>query len=440
MAGNPENHSLIVRPPGLFGYAPRQWFAVCGKTTADKPSVNCNTAECPNACHTHCLRESTSFDCSEVGNLRVAQGVNAHVVYLRKEQHQPPQHDLTDQHDEDSDLVHLDKPELIKLNKALCKELRSKKAILNLFEPYTHHITENREYLVSVIHFLDTIVELRSSLEELDANSIACTARSERIDKEWQQYVTSNETARSWWTSGKPRVLQTPRVSTQINPLHLGSTSCPSGQTSQVQSQVNIAPPAAATNPASSPPGQTSHVPSQVNPTLLEVATSPAATTSATTTTTISTSTTTTVEPISTDVTTTSTVPSTSTDRLITSTANASTTQTAPLQPPVPDSPQTGITAAPPPNQPNQVLNNHHVARRQQQTHRERTSQTNAASPPRTQPPSRRSAPAARHPPTHPTGPRVRPGQRADPPPSAISAPATKAAWRQGQITVSRVS
>ena len=419
MAGTPENHSLIARPPGLFGYAPRQWCAVCGKTTADKPFVNCNTAECPNTCHTHCLREDTSFDCSEVGSLREAQGVNAHVVYLSKEQHQSTQHDLTDQDDEDSDLLHLDKPELIKLNKALRKELRSKKAILNLFEPSTHHIAENREYLVSVIHFLDRIVALRSSLEELDTNSIACSARSERIDKEWQQHVTSNEAARSWWTSGKPRVLQTPRVSSQVNPPHPGSTSCTPGQTSQVLTQVNTAPPVTATSLASSPPGQTSHVPSQVNPTLPEVAASPATTTATTTTTTISTSTTTTVEPASI-----ATAPSTSTGRPITSTADTTATQTEPLQLPVPASPQTGNTGTPPHNHPNQVLNNHRAARRQQQPHRERPPQTNTASPP-TQP-SRHSAPAARHAPTHPAGPRARAGQRADPPPSHIPAPATR--------------
>ena len=81
MPGDVNHHRLITRSPGLSGYQPGRWCAVCGKTTLNKSIIDCSSGDCPNTSHTTCLVDKDTFDCCEVTALRTALGITAPVVY-----------------------------------------------------------------------------------------------------------------------------------------------------------------------------------------------------------------------------------------------------------------------------------------------------------------------------------------------------------------------
>ncbi|ROT68882.1 hypothetical protein C7M84_012944 [Penaeus vannamei] len=81
MPGDVSHHRLIARPPGLPGYQPGRWCAVCGKTTSNRTIIDCSSGDCPNTSHTNCLGDNSTFDCCEVSALRTAQGITSPVVY-----------------------------------------------------------------------------------------------------------------------------------------------------------------------------------------------------------------------------------------------------------------------------------------------------------------------------------------------------------------------
>ncbi|KAK3881509.1 hypothetical protein Pcinc_014054 [Petrolisthes cinctipes] len=218
MPGDVSHHRLITRPPGLPGYQPGRWCAVCGKTTSDRTIIDCSSGDCPNTSHTTCLGDSNTFDCCEVSALRTALGITAPVVYQAATVDSQDSSDLLDADTSDvaaadvdddlEDLLKLDPRELVENIRQLRKELKRKKSILSFFEATSQTLAEKRDAVVTVLDLIDNICAIRTSAEELDTRSIAATAKSHRIDEEWERHVASSDETANWWKSVKPRPLQ----------------------------------------------------------------------------------------------------------------------------------------------------------------------------------------------------------------------------------------
>lgn len=217
MPGDVNHHRLITRPLGLPGYQPGRWCAVCGKTTSNKTIIDCSHGDCPNTSHTTCLGDNNTFDCCETTALREALGITAPVVYQAAEDESlegdadPSDADSSVApagDDELEDLLQLEPRELVEIIRQLRVELTRKKNILSFFETTSQTLAEKRDAVVTVLDFIDNISSTRSSTEELDTRSIAATARSHSIDKEWDRQVASSNATANWWTSGKPQPLQ----------------------------------------------------------------------------------------------------------------------------------------------------------------------------------------------------------------------------------------
>ena len=246
MPGDVSHHRLIARPPGLPGYQPGRWCAVCGKTTSNRTIIDCSSGDCPNTSHTNCLGDNSTFDCCEVSALRTAQGITSPVVY-QVAAAEPPEGGAAfhaepfdvpaadDDDDDLDDLLQLDPRELVENIRQLRKELKRKKNILSFFEATSQTLAEKRDAVVTVLDLIDNICATRSSAEELDTRSIAATAKPHRIDEEWDRQVASSDVTANWWKSGKPRPLQSTVTTTTINPS--GSRHLHSPQTTIIPSK-----------------------------------------------------------------------------------------------------------------------------------------------------------------------------------------------------------
>ncbi|KAK4302215.1 hypothetical protein Pmani_025680 [Petrolisthes manimaculis] len=155
-----------------------------------------------------------------------------------------------DDDDDIEDLLQLDRRELIENIRQLRKELKRKKTILRFFEATSQTLAKKRDAVVTVLDFIDNICSTRSSAEELDTRSIAATAKSHRIDEEWDRQVASSDETANWWKSAKPRPLQSTVASTST------ITNNSSGPSHPSPPQTTIAPSkdaSTATVPAAAP-------------------------------------------------------------------------------------------------------------------------------------------------------------------------------------------
>ncbi|KAK4308626.1 hypothetical protein Pmani_019685 [Petrolisthes manimaculis] len=241
MPGDVSHHHLITQPPGLPGYQPDRWCAVCGKTTSDKTIIDCSSGDCPNTSHTTCLGNSNTFDCCEVSALRTALGITAPVFFpvaTTDSQDFSDTSDVTAADDDDDleDLLQLDPRELVENIRQLRKELKRKKTILSFFEATSQTLAEKIDAVVTVLDLIDNICSTRSNAEELDTRSIAATAKSHRIDEEWDRQVASSDVTANWWKSVKPRLLQSTVASTST------ITNSSSGPSHPSPPQTTIAP------------------------------------------------------------------------------------------------------------------------------------------------------------------------------------------------------
>ncbi|KAK4308630.1 hypothetical protein Pmani_019689 [Petrolisthes manimaculis] len=241
MPGDVSHHHLITQPPGLPGYQPDRWCAVCGKTTSDKTIIDCSSGDCPNTSHTTCLGNSNTFDCCEVSALRTALGITAPVFFpvaTTDSQDFSDTSDVTAADDDDDleDLLQLDPRELVENIRQLRKELKRKKTILSFFEATSQTLAEKIDAVVTVLDLIDNICSTRSNAEELDTRSIAATAKSHRIDEEWDRQVASSDVTANWWKSVKPRPLQSTVASTST------ITNSSSGPSHPSPPQTTIAP------------------------------------------------------------------------------------------------------------------------------------------------------------------------------------------------------
>ncbi|KAK4320813.1 hypothetical protein Pmani_008352 [Petrolisthes manimaculis] len=180
--GDVSHHRLITRPPGLPGYQPGRWCVVCGKTTSDKTSLTVHLVIDPTLPTPPVSVATTdSQDFSDTSDVTAA-----------------------DDDDDLEDLLQLDPRELVENIRQLRKELKRKKTILSFFEATSQTLAEKRDAVVTVLDLIDNICSKRSSAEEQDTRSIAATAKSHRIDEEWDRQVASSDVTANWWKSVKP--------------------------------------------------------------------------------------------------------------------------------------------------------------------------------------------------------------------------------------------
>ena len=181
MLSTPNQHARIARPEGLPGYEPREWCAVCGKSTANKGKVNCSYSDCPNICHPQCLGEDSHFTCTEVQRLRQAIGIPDEVSHVT------PDNETTETHessaiDEERELLQLEPTDLVRIIRNLRSELARKNSLLKFLGTTTEDIASKRDAVVNILNFFDSIVASTTALPSLEVRSIACTARPEKID------------------------------------------------------------------------------------------------------------------------------------------------------------------------------------------------------------------------------------------------------------------
>ena len=201
-------HVLIARPAGLPGYAPREWCAACGKSSSNSAVLKCTSAECPNTCHIACLGEIENFNCAQVQTLRTALTILDKVIYVDTAQGCDQEEVTEDSGDDNDELLQLGSHELVAIIKRLQTDITRKNNILSFFTSFTQDIAKHRDALVTVLQFIDNISATKSSLEELEVKSVACSARPNRIDEDWNQELNSNSQLQAWWTSDKPRKLK----------------------------------------------------------------------------------------------------------------------------------------------------------------------------------------------------------------------------------------
>ena len=130
-----KKHSLITRPVGLPGYAPKAWCAVCGKTTANLSIRNCVTADCPNVCHTDCLNGEENFNCFNVDTLRSVFDIPDVISYV--ENSDDVNVSFTPENYFDNELENLENNELVAMVKRLQAEIVRKNSILSFFSTTT---------------------------------------------------------------------------------------------------------------------------------------------------------------------------------------------------------------------------------------------------------------------------------------------------------------
>ena len=201
-----KRHCLITRPVGLPGYAPKAWCAVCGKTTSNLSTQTCVTTDCPNVCHTDCLNGEENFNCFNVDTLRSVFDIPDAISYV--EYSDDVNANVNPENDLDSELQNLEKNELVSMIKRLRAEIIKKNSILSFFSTTTADLANKRDAVVTVLDFIDNLLATKTSLEELEVNSVACSACPEKIDEDWCTAVESDENLKSWWESGKPKKLK----------------------------------------------------------------------------------------------------------------------------------------------------------------------------------------------------------------------------------------
>ena len=199
-----KRHVLIARPAGLPGYAPQEWCAVCGKTSVRGSTRKCIEDNCPNVCHTICLNGGETFDCFQATSLRSALNISDDVLYIDS----TVDENSEDNVDQDDELSKLGNRELVAIIGRLQREITRKNSILSFFGSVTHDLASKRDAVVTVLNFIDNIVATKSSLEELEVNSVACSACPDKIDEEWSSAIEGNDQLKTWWTSEKPRKLR----------------------------------------------------------------------------------------------------------------------------------------------------------------------------------------------------------------------------------------
>ena len=189
---NVDEHRKIARTV-RNGQCPAVWCSVCGYACrGNQLVVSCADANCPNRSHKSCLTpDCTSFNCKETSQLRLAANISDPVEYINS-----PSEDS-------DDLTTASKEDLIEIVTKLRCELSSKNSVLSSFNAISHELAAKRDAVVTVLELLDIIQAIQTGSDALVTKSISCSARSEKIDKDWEDKLKSNTAggreAKLWW-------------------------------------------------------------------------------------------------------------------------------------------------------------------------------------------------------------------------------------------------
>ena len=232
---NPIYHTKrIERPPGLPGYCPAVWCAVCGSAANSKhPHVACIVDGCPNVCHQRCLGDNAEYNCEDTERLRVHIGKPVSVFFRTDDPPvtSPPSTEsqgssqpagrpactttvdtdviqIVD--DDDIDLDDLTNEDLKSQIKLLKVELFNTKRALSNYETLIKDLPEKRDFLVQALSIVDSLISVQS-IQSTETRTISCSAIPNRIDQDWEAKLAQSERAAQWWHSEQPRALRSVR-------------------------------------------------------------------------------------------------------------------------------------------------------------------------------------------------------------------------------------
>ena len=214
----------IERPPGLPGYCPAVWCAVCGTAAnAKHPHVSCVVEDCPNVCHQRCLLEDSEYNCEHTEDLRNRNGKPLSVTFsIEGQPNLPTTTEVLDSFTVDEDrqistesspdavnvieiaddenLDHLTSNELKSYIGRLKSDLQTTKSKLSNLESVITGLPEKRDILVQALSIVDTLIATQSC-QAVQSRTIACSAIPSRIDSDWENKLTESKETSLWWNS-----------------------------------------------------------------------------------------------------------------------------------------------------------------------------------------------------------------------------------------------
>ena len=91
-------------------------------------------------------------------------------------------------------------------NSSLQEEQETREDLAKELTIYKDFLPEKRNKLVEGLAIIDTLLAVRDSIRENTSHTaIACSARSDKIVKDWNEYVRENAVAREWWAAMNER-------------------------------------------------------------------------------------------------------------------------------------------------------------------------------------------------------------------------------------------
>ncbi|KAK3896038.1 hypothetical protein Pcinc_000287 [Petrolisthes cinctipes] len=128
-----------------------------------------------------------TFDCDTVGELRQHQKIPDPVTYINTHTQNSKNINVPPSTSEEEELLNLDTRELVNIIQSLRRDNRCYKLTLSYFDRTSKDLADNRDAVVTVLHFIDNITATQTSLNNLTVNSRATTARESNIDKDFLQ-------------------------------------------------------------------------------------------------------------------------------------------------------------------------------------------------------------------------------------------------------------
>ena len=196
----------IDRPSGIPGYRPNWWCSVCGKKALPRTDRKCVVAHCQNYCHSSCLGDEVDYNCEKTAGLRALQGITDAIRFFAEgDEVAPPTPETSN---DEEHLEDLPKNVLVDLVRNLRRDLATAKSQLNTFKNIVTGLPERRSVIVEVLEVIDTLVATQANTEELHQRSIACTARSNKIDEEWEKQLEESDETYIWWADQKTKKIK----------------------------------------------------------------------------------------------------------------------------------------------------------------------------------------------------------------------------------------
>ena len=196
MANGGSAHKLIERPSGIPGYRPVYWCAVCGRRADTDRDLHCSEEGCPNLCHVGCLGDTAEYSCTDTPLLRERAGIPDRVTFSALDpallqtpeanEHQPSP-------EEEEDLRGVSAGELRTQVLCLRRKLRTATEDNIWFSDLVDELPEKRWILTEALSIVDSLLARRASGCGVQRRTIACTATSDKIEKEWTNHINQSE-------------------------------------------------------------------------------------------------------------------------------------------------------------------------------------------------------------------------------------------------------